>query len=80
MTDSEAQAEAVRRWGEHATTKRYPGGYCAVGEHIEHIVSNWDPKKFGPLTRDHGWGWTWEEAFALADARPWSYETIRRTP
>ena len=68
MTRQEAQAEAIRRWGEGATItlraspKRNPRGRLA---RYKCLVSS-GKRGFFPSTE--GQGDTWQEAFA--DARP----------
>ena len=78
MTDDEAKAEAVRRWGSTAYAEHNENELLDVGNIC--TPPGWNPKKHGELKRSHGWGDTWEEAFALADERTWSYEYLQNPP
>ncbi|MFL5250142.1 MAG: hypothetical protein ACJ784_06375 [Myxococcales bacterium] len=67
MTHKEAQAEAIRRWGEGGTAIFRPGGKGKHGRLARYkcVVSSGERGYF-PSTE--GQGDTWQEAFA--DARP----------
>jgi hypothetical protein len=68
MTNDEAQAEAVRRWSPtaYATEHPEPDHFFSVGNDV--TPKGWNPKH-GRLKHRHGWGSSWEAAFALADQR-----------
>jgi len=63
MTNDEAQAEAVRRWGPDAQTEPYQKDYVQIliGE-PRATWKGWPPRILV------AWGKTWEETFANADA------------
>ena len=63
MTDGEAKAEAIRRWGANAQAKQNKNGLLDLGMPLEHEMFHL-----------YGWGHTWEEAFALAEERRSIYE------
>lgn len=61
MSEQQARDEAVRRWGATGFVRRLPDeealdGLCC------HVCCEIDG------TFHHGWGQTWEEAFAIWDA------------
>ena len=63
MTQNEAMAEAVRRWGKDAHV-RYCQGQMPEGT-LPYAVGRWEGKTF----RMHGQAHTWEEAFQEADKK-----------
>ena len=69
MTQEQALAEAVKRYGPTAYATIGRTNQCDIGIDITHYKKGWDPKKFGQLKLLLGWGSTWEEALELARER-----------
>jgi hypothetical protein len=64
MTDTEAQAEVVKRWGAAGQAIRL----SAIGYLVGHTYT--PPGEQEPIIQIHGVGVTWEVAFAQADSVP----------
>lgn len=69
MTQAQAQAEAVRRWGEGARARLMDGGFPAVARPPVRCTDPWMAARNGTVTT-----WfaadTFEDAFLLAEASP----------
>jgi len=68
MTHKEAQAEAIRRWGEGATATYRPGTKGKSRGRLARYKCVVSSGQRGSLPTTEGQGDTWQEAFA--DARP----------